>query len=93
MSLTCLNRINHLNVQWPIIQTNARNYPTQQIHGFHAHSLTSPLPLLTPPSPFSPALVKNKDFRKVFVEGLGVFRNFYFGGDCVGWYHGILIEN
>ena len=46
-----------------------------------------------PPSPFSPALVKNKDFRKVFVEGLGVFRNFYFGGDCVGWYHGILIEN
>ena len=52
-----------------------------------------PPPLLTPPSPFSPALVKNKDFRKVFVEGLGVFRNFYFGGDCVGWYHGILIEN
>ena len=89
MSLTCLNRINHLNVQWPIIQTNARNYPTQQIDGFHAHSQTHPPPLL-----FSPALVKNKDFRKVFVGGLGVVRNFYFGGDCViGWYHGILIEN
>ena len=49
--------------------------------------------LLTPPL-FSLALVKNKDFRKVFVGGLGVVRNFYFGGDCViGWYHGILIEN
>ena len=48
----------------------------------------------TLPTPLSPALVKNKDFRKVFVGGLGVVRDFYFGGDCViGWYHGILIEN